>query len=68
MAVRNNRQLFALLFLGVFIYANVALVISREIVIPNFASSINGHIAGDPYYYHTLAIKKAEEIKTMGWR
>jgi len=67
-AVRNNRQLFALLFLGVFIYANVALVISREIVIPNFASSINGHIAGDPYYYHTLAIKKAEEIKTMGWR
>lgn len=56
-----------MLFLGVFIYAILAMVTSREIVIPHImSSSINGNIAGDPYYYHTLALRKAGEIRAKG--
>lgn len=64
---RKDLNTLAILFIGVFIYAVVAMVVSRELVIPRMTSSINGHIAGDPQYYHSLALKKAEEIVRLGW-
>lgn len=64
---RCNLSILAMLFFGAFIYAIVAMVVSRELVIPRMVPSINGHIAGDPYYYHTLALKKAEDIRARGF-
>lgn len=42
------------------------MVISREIIVPHLASSIDGHILGDPYYYHELALKNIEDIFSGG--
>lgn len=55
------------LFVVVFIFAIVAMGVSRELLIPRMASSsISGHIAGDPQYYHSLAIEKTNEIRQRG--
>jgi hypothetical protein len=67
MRLRENISVLAMLFVVVFVYAIVAMGVSRELVIPRMtSSSINGHIAGDPQYYHSLALKKAEEIRQGG--
>lgn len=63
---RKTLGTLAMVFVGVFIYAIVAMVVSRELVIPRMVPSINGNIAGDPQYYHSLALKKVEEIKALG--
>ena len=64
---RKEPRTLAILFLGVFIYAIVAMAVSREVVIPRMMEeSTSGHIAGDPLYYHSLAVKKAEEIRAAG--
>lgn len=55
------------IFICVFIYALMAMALSRELVIPHFMpSAIDGNIQGDPYYYHLLAIKKTVEMKALG--
>lgn len=64
---RKEPRTLAILFLGVFIYAIVAMAVSREVVIPRMMEeSTSGHIAGDPLYYHSLALKKAAEIRAAG--
>ena len=55
------------LFFVVFVFAIAAMGVSRELLIPHMASSsISGHMAGDPQYYHSLALKKANEIRQGG--
>ncbi|MDO8348215.1 MAG: hypothetical protein Q7S85_10000 [Rugosibacter sp.] len=66
----SRRQKFSALgwiFIGVFIYALSAMAVSRELVIPRFfPAAVEGHIPGDPYYYHLLAMNKAGKIETEG--
>lgn len=66
----SRRQKFSALgwiFIGVFIYALTAMAVSRELVIPRFLpAAVEGHILGDPYYYHLLAMKKVGEIEAEG--
>lgn len=50
-----------------FVYAFFAMIISREIVIPKMLSSVNGHINGDPQYYHSIALRKTKEIHEFGF-
>lgn len=63
MSMSQHKSLMHLarLFLLVFIYAVVAMVVSQELVIPRMTSSL-----GDPDYYHSLALKKAGEIRSLG--
>jgi hypothetical protein len=56
----------ATLFLVVFVCAILAMAVAREIVIPLKLSSSGGHIAGDPHYYHSLALRKAAEMSSQG--
>jgi putative peptidoglycan lipid II flippase len=65
---RKGLGTLAMVFVGVFIYAIVAMVVSRELVIPRMTLSIDGHIEGDPQYYHLLALKKVDEIRSGGVR
>ncbi|MEW6694012.1 MAG: hypothetical protein AB1371_03505 [Pseudomonadota bacterium] len=45
------------------------MTVSREFVIPRFMiNSVEGHIPGDPHYYHLLALKKANELRDLGVR
>ena len=62
---RNNYIFLFIIFLCVFIYSIVLMVFSREFVIPRMISSISGHITGDPYLYHSIALEKAKEISTI---
>ncbi len=55
------------LFMVAFVYAIIAMEVSREIIIPRMLPGVvNGHISGDPQYYNELAIKKTDEIKAKG--
>ena len=56
------------IFIGVFIYALTAMAVSREFLIPLFFTSVEGHIQGDPYYYHMLAMDKMAAIQAGGIR
>jgi len=64
-----DRKIYLLLlvFCAVFLYALGAMTIAREIVTPRMMpTSIDGHIPGDPYYYHTIALEKAQQMRTNG--
>lgn len=64
---RERRNTLVRLFVVVFVFAIVAMGVSRELLISRMASSsISGHMAGDPQYYHSLALKKANEIRQRG--
>ena len=65
--VQQRRNTLVRLFVVVFVFAIAAMGVSRELLIPRMASSsISGHMAGDPQYYHSLALKKANEIRQSG--
>lgn len=65
--MHNGLKALRWVFIGSFIYAIFAMTISRELIIPKFfPSSVNGHIQGDPYYYHSLALDKLDSIKALG--
>lgn len=55
-----------ILFFCTFVYAILAFTISRELIIPNMLPSAEGHISGDPMYYHQLALSKVQEIQDEG--
>ncbi|MFJ7565836.1 hypothetical protein ACIQW9_02605 [Herminiimonas sp. NPDC097707] len=57
-----------IVFICAFLYAIVMMTVSREIVVPRMTSSTTGHIAGDPQYYHELALQKAEDIRVGGYK
>lgn len=64
---RESVSILARLFVVVFVFAIVAMGVSRGLLIPRMSSSsISGHMAGDPQYYHSLALKKANEIRQRG--
>lgn len=63
---RRNLKLLTWVFIGVALYAFVAMVVSRELVIPHMMQSKDGDISGDPQYYRSLALRKAEEIRANG--
>lgn len=66
---RKSLSALGWIFIGVFIYALMAMVIARELVIPRFMpSAVEGNIQGDPYYYHLLAMGKVEAIQAGGIR
>jgi hypothetical protein len=54
------------LFLIAFVYAIVAMIVSREVIVPHMTSSIGGNFGGDPQYYNSIALKKVQEIKARG--
>lgn len=63
----KNFRVLVWIFIGASFYALMVMTISRELVIPHFIpSAVEGHIKGDPYYYHLLALKKSKEISTAG--
>lgn len=67
MIPRNRINTLWWIFICSFIYAILAMAISREIIIPRFIqTSVDGNIQGDPYYYHLLALEKLEAIKALG--
>jgi hypothetical protein len=43
------------------------MLVSRYWVVPNFIPSQDGHILGDPVYYHELALSQVYAIQTQGW-
>jgi hypothetical protein len=53
-------------FICAFVYALFAMIVSRELIIPHMVGSNDGHISGDPQYYHQLALSKSIEIRTEG--
>jgi putative peptidoglycan lipid II flippase len=55
-----------ILFVCTVVYAIFAMTTSRELIIPNMLPSTGGHIAGDPQYYHQLALSKVREIQDKG--
>lgn len=63
---RNKINNLALAFIASFIYALFAMSIARELLIPHFFATTEGHIPGDPYYYHLLALEKLNNIRTGG--
>lgn len=68
--MKHNERLKTaiIVFICAFLYAIMMMTVSREVVIPRMTSSITGHIAGDPQYYHELALQKAEDIRAGGYK
>ncbi|MCP3940370.1 MAG: hypothetical protein GY710_02675 [Desulfobacteraceae bacterium] len=63
----KNLKTMIILFLSVFMYAVIAMVVCRELVIPRMAPlSINGNIAGDPQIYNQLALNKVKDLRAQG--
>lgn len=60
-------KLFIIFILVAFVYALVAMIVAREIVIPRLLPSVNGNIEGDPQVYLSLAIQMTERIKELGF-
>lgn len=65
-ATGPSARLDALTFLLIFLYAVVAMMFIRELVIPLYMSSIDGILPGDPSYYHQIARAQAEAIRSQG--
>lgn len=53
-------------FICAVVYAIFAMTVSRELIIPHMAHSMDGHISGDSQYYHQLASSKAIEMRKEG--
>lgn len=51
-----------------FAWALCAMLVSRYWVVPNFIPSQDGHILGDPVYYHELALHQVYAVQTQGWQ
>lgn len=62
----GKSRILMVFFIVVFFYAIAAMVVSRELAIPHMAANENGNLAGDPQLYHSLAVKKANEIRVEG--
>lgn len=62
----GGRQLVLRLLILVFFYALLSMTVAREFVIPNLATSSNGHLEGDPQYYNFLALQKVQDINRNG--
>lgn len=50
-----------------FAWAMFAMLVSRYWIVPNFIASQDGHILGDPVFYHDLALEQVEIIRQQGW-
>lgn len=44
------------------------MLLSRYWIVPNYIPSQDGHILGDPVYYHELALRQVYAIQTQGWQ
>ena len=53
-------------YAAVFIYALLAMLVARAVLIPEFLSSTDGIIHGDPLYYQSIALTKTAEMKAYG--
>jgi hypothetical protein len=53
-------------YAAVFIYALLAMLVARAVLIPEFLSSTDGIIHGDPLYYQSIALAKTAEMKAYG--
>lgn len=64
-----NSDRKCLVFFGAcsFVYAILVMVLLREIIIPWFLPSIDGHVLADPFYYHETALEQVNLIRSMGW-
>jgi hypothetical protein len=49
------------------VWALFAMLVSRYWVVPNLIPSQGGHILGDPFLYHNLALEQVEIIRQQGW-
>lgn len=63
----RNIHIIILIFFAVFLCALAAMTIAREVLIPHMMpTATDGHIPGDPYYYHTIALEKAQQMHEEG--
>jgi putative peptidoglycan lipid II flippase len=68
--VKPQRQQRTLiwLFTLTFLYALLATIVLREVVVPALATtSVGGHLEGDPLYYHQQAQLQLAAIRAHGW-
>lgn len=55
------------ILLFTFFYALLAFYLIREFVLPHYIVTTEGHIHGDPYFFHKLALDQVEKIKNIGF-
>lgn len=66
--MKQKKMLLGWLFASTFFYALMAMIISRELIIPHFFSeAMGGNIPGDPSYYHFLATEQVQTIREVGF-
>ena len=65
----QRSKLFLLLVAVTTFFYCVAVMMVYQFWLIEYMSNtaVNGLLAGDPQYYHELAIKLSEEIQTRGW-
>lgn len=63
---RRRLRLLVSLFLFALVYGLLAASVMREVVIPRMGLSVQGHLEGDPKYYHALAQTQLQKIRSGG--
>jgi len=53
-------------WLSVFVFACIYMYVLRTIFVPALGSTTEGHLDGDPFFYHSLATELASKIKMDG--
>ena len=62
------KRMLVVVFTMVFVYALSAMTFTREVVVPALGPlSSNGHLEGDPQYYHELASNQTQKITQEGF-
>lgn len=57
--IRDPRRILIFIFFSTLFWAFSGMAFFREVILPRFYLSSDGHLAGDPSYYHELASKAA---------
>lgn len=65
--VDGRNRLVLLIYLAVvFLFSFITIWCARELVLPRVYPIIDGNISGDAYLYHSIALRKSEEIRSCG--
>lgn len=62
----RHHRLLTLLFLFALVYRLLIAGVMRELVLPQMGSSVQGHMEGEPLYYHTVAQAQLAKLQTSG--
>lgn len=67
LATLCRKRLLVVVFAAVFVYALCAMSVIREVVVPAMGISNDGHLDGDPWFYHELAMRQVKQIAERGF-